>query len=501
MIFAKVNLKSIIVVATCVSQFYFLHAQVTSARITGYVVDYDMDTVDIIVHKEFGNKSNGYLPIDTIISCVTDNGYFDIEVSIQDKIGYITIEFEKFKDKGYNPFTNFMVERGDSIHVLLKNGDEPVFSGNNSEKFAWYYDTWQFSVAKRKKQLQFIVEPQLWLQVELQLLETGLNSLEKIRDELGEFSYSILRADYIAICRLYQYRIFKDMDFGYSYGAALGQNASEIYRNSLYRRVEDTGNQPVLELSAFYASYLMQKTLADIEFDKIVENRASNVLDYIDRKYSDGLLKDRIVVAYLFQGDEIVNDEFFIARDSLVSSQKYLQTMDRMYSTFSYGSPVDDKTIFKDPYGNSVRLSDYNGKVVYIDLWFSGCSGCVSAAQALPMVEEAFKNDSSIVFVSISIDKSKERWLNSILPKGDKGKRASGASNYSHFVTENTIYLYTSGTGDNNSFIKQINPKNTYPCMLIVGKDGRIFKYSPPRPEEQNGELLIATLREALALD
>lgn len=72
---------------------------------------------------------------------------------------------------------------------------------------------------------------------------------------------------------------------------------------------------------------------------------------------------------------------------------------------FVVGSPLPDAPL-KDRNGNKVKLSDFAGKYIYIDIWASWCVPCCAEVPHLKRLESELQND-RVVFVSISIDGSK----------------------------------------------------------------------------------------------
>ena len=75
--------------------------------------------------------------------------------------------------------------------------------------------------------------------------------------------------------------------------------------------------------------------------------------------------------------------------------------------------PVDTAIkdyLFKDTLNNTVRLSSFKGKFVFVDSWYSGCGACIFANRALRIVHEQLKGE-NIVFLSISIDADKRKWM------------------------------------------------------------------------------------------
>lgn len=458
------------------------------------------DTVVLHLHQEFGSSSTGYLPVDTSFTEILNDKSFSFSLPISQKIAYITIDLPLRVMKtlvGYNPFFQIMVEAGDDVYINLAMDGQIDFKGYGAEKFQWQFEMLRNQAIPDFEQVSFSTNPEQWLKVLNYKLATALESLERNRDKFSNFTYSILKADLVGLRKLYQYRTFNSLDFGYAFNEEIGKIGQEAYKNSLYENIEDTTNQEYLALSAYYASYLMQKTLADCKFSELLNDNPYDPLIDIVNKYQDGILKDRITTAYLFAKKNIIDDEFMSAK-RIISTKKYITVLDSIYSIYRRGAEVDDNISFTNSHGKEVKLSDFKGKVILIDIWFSGCTGCVSVANALPKIENVFENDSNMVFLSISIDKSKERWLKSITPPAKLKSEGDININYSHFTTENTIYLYTGGLGNNHEFIKKYNPKGTYPCLLLVDRNGRMFSSSPPRPERENGRELIEVIKQAL---
>lgn len=75
----------------------------------------------------------------------------------------------------------------------------------------------------------------------------------------------------------------------------------------------------------------------------------------------------------------------------------------------------------KDNTGKQVSLSDFKGKVVYMDIWASWCAPCLMQMNKAKELKEHFKNNKDVVFLYVSIDGSEEKWKNTIQKKNLQG--------------------------------------------------------------------------------
>lgn len=126
--------------------------------------------------------------------------------------------------------------------------------------------------------------------------------------------------------------------------------------------------------------------------------------------------------------------------------------------------------------------ADLKGKVAILDFWFTGCTGCVQMAPALAKVEERFKNDTNVVFVSISVDEDKEKWLKSL----KQGKYTSPFG----------VHVYTGGEGSDHSLIKD-HFISGYPSLLFIDAFGNLL-VSAKRPDTDQGRSMIALIDKEL---
>ncbi|MEL6924941.1 MAG: TlpA disulfide reductase family protein, partial [Bacteroidota bacterium] len=86
----------------------------------------------------------------------------------------------------------------------------------------------------------------------------------------------------------------------------------------------------------------------------------------------------------------------------------------------SIGAQAPD-FLLADVTGKEVSLSDFRGKVVYLDFWATWCSPCIRMMPHSKRLQQQFEGK-DVVFLYVSLDKSKQAWVKYLeqhqLPEG-----------------------------------------------------------------------------------
>ncbi|CEN51477.1 Thioredoxin family protein (fragment) [Capnocytophaga canimorsus] len=114
--------------------------------------------------------------------------------------------------------------------------------------------------------------------------------------------------------------------------------------------------------------------------------------------------------------------------------------------------------------GDLISLESFNGKVVYIDIWATWCAPCINEIPAIKSLENKYHNK-DIVFLSISIDKDKQKWKDFLRSNKMQG-----------------IQLYA---GIENEFVQIYNIK-TIPRFILIDKQGKIVDDNALKPSNTN---------------
>jgi thiol-disulfide isomerase/thioredoxin len=120
-------------------------------------------------------------------------------------------------------------------------------------------------------------------------------------------------------------------------------------------------------------------------------------------------------------------------------------------------------------------LTQYKGKILYIDFWASWCIPCRQSMKHSIPLQDSYKGK-NIELVYVSIDKNKSQWLNA--------SKMEGLDNNSNsFLIKNPA----------QAEILQKLKIESIPRYVIIGKNGKILnpRAKPPSVEELNRLILI----------
>jgi len=121
-----------------------------------------------------------------------------------------------------------------------------------------------------------------------------------------------------------------------------------------------------------------------------------------------------------------------------------------------------------DQYGNEHTLSDYQGKVVFLNFWATWCSPCKKEMPDLEkLYQEYGKNEGDVIILGVANPSSEEYPNNSDVAKEEVAAFLE-ESNY-------TFPVVFDETGDvlSDYFI------SAFPTTFLIDKEGNIFGYAP----------------------
>ncbi|MCK5134423.1 MAG: TlpA family protein disulfide reductase [Bacteroidales bacterium] len=414
-------------------------------------------------------KLNGTVLFDTI-----ENGKFHFELEEYN---------ESYVDLNLTKWITLFITEGDSIHITINHPEGTIgFSGRGFEESDYIQqkhalakelsidDPRKINIALFSSKSDEFVEKIDSIQLILS------NHLEDYKQEYpfisdSFYNYEQLLIQYYWINQRFSYPGFHKMlthedadipDDYYQFTELIETNNSVLYRFGDYKAVlnsflefeaKKTGKASPTDL--LYAKYDISRKLIendlifeDITFRQIRRHMSFNGVDDIDSLYHDFL-------------PQIKNIDY---KNHLTNSYSDWQHLMK-------GNKAPDFEI-EDTEGRVVKLSDFYGKLVYIDCWSTYCGPCIAEMPAMKVLADDF-NSTDIAFLSISVDTDKKRWRAKL-----------------EEYNLNTVNLCTGGTRHQFNF--DYNAK-AFPRYILIDRDGNIIDATAEKPSEirQRIELIL----------
>ena len=132
------------------------------------------------------------------------------------------------------------------------------------------------------------------------------------------------------------------------------------------------------------------------------------------------------------------------------------------------GEIAPDFTAYKTD-GKEVSLSDFRGKLVYVDFWATWCGPCQDEIPHLKKLEKQY-HDKEIVFLSVSLDPDnlKKEWKEMIKKESLAGVQVRSQGGFKSNAAQQYGIL-------------------GIPTFLLIGKQGEIISFPAPRPSSGEG--------------
>lgn len=110
-----------------------------------------------------------------------------------------------------------------------------------------------------------------------------------------------------------------------------------------------------------------------------------------------------------------LRDEFIFDHSEEVIYVRAIRAMFEELSHLRQGLPAPNFS-YKDPTGKEVSLTDFKGKVVYLQLWYTRCPPCIRELPNTKRLYQEYADKEDVAFVAVSLDRQEDhqRWLNFI---------------------------------------------------------------------------------------
>ncbi len=167
-----------------------------------------------------------------------------------------------------------------------------------------------------------------------------------------------------------------------------------------------------------------------------------------------------------YYGVETIAERYEIFKE-FATNEQYLNEINAEIAEYDKLLPGQPSVnwAFPDINGNTVKLSDFKGKYVYIDVWATWCRPCLMETPALRNLMEQYA-DKNIQFVQISVDEDREAWAKMVTEKNMGGAQLHA------------------GSWDNE--ICKFFKINGIPRFILIDTEGNIVNSNAARPSDEN---------------
>jgi thiol-disulfide isomerase/thioredoxin len=179
-------------------------------------------------------------------------------------------------------------------------------------------------------------------------------------------------------------------------------------------------------------------------------------------------LKNEDYVNYLYNNSEQFVKDLYQEKIDLLKANKAPDLSTARKKAFNF--------LLHDSTGKEYRLDDFKGKMLFIDFWASWCAPCKAQIPYQKELEKHYAGK-DLIFMSVSLDKSKPAWLKA--------------------VKEEDLHGYVlHAEGD----FKNAFPKNyaieSIPRYMLIDAEGNIISDNMMKP--QNKKEMMAVIDEEL---
>lgn len=248
--------------------------------------------------------------------------------------------------------------------------------------------------------------------------------------------------------------------------AAEGKALSGPMRAAFIKIFEKPVRYPVSAQYAHLSRRLMDYVFIRERVISMFLNRNTEaIFDHIKERYS-GAVRDVLMLGYFseegLEGKRV--DQQLKMAISSSSSPWARNELTRILETQAVGSLVKPFCL-KDRKHEDVCLSQFKGKLVVLDFWFTGCMACRTFYRdVLAPTEKYFNANENVVFITINIDKDRNQWIASL----DDTK---------YVYTSDSVINLHSGGGVESPVVQDYNVLG-YPTPILIGTDGRLITRS-----------------------
>ena len=489
------------------------HAVFISGRFSG-----DVDSVKSIGIIFSTNYIYNDVDFDTTVT-VNKKGQFTLKIPSVKRIGKIRQFVIYYKRKinevenDQDLLPNYIVEPGDNIKMVINVRNDWVtnirVSGIGSAKYQCRSNLilQDFTFNKTRRKFSALLGRNYYWNPEnleeinnrsVDFQASMIAELEIYKDLLSSVVYEIMKADVIGSINFAweaaKSGYYSRIDYFSGNDSMKKEKVRKFYLSHFL--LSDSFPDHVTALSPDFVDYIYVKELNQISFEQRISSEDVSYHDiyYKIRNTHKGQLRERLLMLMII-------DPFRNGKLSSMGAECYEYIRDALsiIKTPSLRNKIENSPLMKakagmtaynfdlpDTSGKTVSLSDLKGNIVLMDMWFTGCTGCVIFANKLKKeIKPELKDAHQFKIISICVDDDRDKWMKSL---------------YSNKYTEiDNINLHLPQGKKNADFFKV--PMIKYygltglPFILLIDRNGKIISQLTNSDKKED---IVALIKESL---
>ena len=376
--------------------------------------------------------SNGIQSSGQIINPVLDNVKFEstdstftVELTKEGKFTFsFSTDSSLYLNLSHGEYTSMYVKPGDKIDLSLNTNefDESInYKGSEESNF----------LARK-----YLINEEY----KFYSKNFYLGSIEEYKLDLSNYKSSIFQS----------VNSISDTNF-------INDQNNEI--NSTINYFIDSKEKFMISNEANIREFLFEKNLINEKYNwwAIEDTMDIDSFNEIISEYENTI---KLLIKKLVNDDESNSKQLEILKDEMDSKiERKLSIINKPQNGESY---ID--FTYENTSGESVSLSSFKGSLVYVDVWATWCGPCKAEIPYLKSLEQDY-HEQNIVFLSVSVDTNKDKWLKMVEEEALGGVQL-WADGWSQITKDYAIF--------------------GIPRFMLFSEDGKVISNDAPRPSNED---------------
>ncbi|AMR29933.1 hypothetical protein A0256_00140 [Mucilaginibacter sp. PAMC 26640] len=376
----------------------------------------------------------------------------------------------------------YLLEGGDDFRITQKS-DQLYFSGKGNEKLKLIDDLNEISLKYGlPKSYSDFNDVKSYLNQRETLFQEQQALIDVTKSLISKELSCLLKAEVTG-----NYLSRNNVLFSAAKRSEWLKDSLRSYRK-LRRPVLDT-NQINGHRTMLYTSNYPFGLLAEYQLDSVVLKKVPfNLLRCYNffKSHFNGYLRERIITELLYENKRQEANIAGLCIDALsyFRNKEFREGLEDILKVRKDRNVIYNFSL-ADASGKKVPLSTFKGKVLFLDFWFTGCGSCRLMPPVIKNVMSTFAGK-PVVFLSISIDKSKALWMKN--------------ANSGIYTTPGEIDLYTEGLGIDHPITRYFDITGA-PTLILFDTEGKFVELPDPATcRRDNGVRLNEIIQKQLTL-